>query len=163
MAQHGFPLLYNYIDDLIYTGLPSKINESFIFLKKLLGELGLDINPKKLVPPATSVTCLGILVDSVQKTISIPSEKLAEIAQLCADWGSKTYCSKRDLQSLLGSLLYVSRCVKYSRFFLNRMLQLLRDNVNARKILITADFKHDLAWFNSFLPHYNGVTYYDQS
>ena len=23
--------------------------------------------------------------------------------------------------------------------------------------------KHDLAWFNSFLPHYNGVTYYDQS
>ena len=39
MAQHGFPLLYNYIDDLIYTGLPSQINESFIFLKKLLGEL----------------------------------------------------------------------------------------------------------------------------
>ena len=163
MAQHGFPLLYNYIDDLIYTGLPSQINESFIFLKKLLGELGLEISNKKLVPSATSVTCLGILVDSVQKTISIPSEKLAEIVQLCADWGSKTYCSKKDLQSLLGSLLYVSRCVKHSRFFLNRMLQLLRDNVDTRKILITAEFKHDLAWFNSFLPHYNVVTYYDQS
>ena len=48
MAQHGFPLLYNYIDDLIYTGLPSKINKSFIFLKKLLGELGLDISNKKI-------------------------------------------------------------------------------------------------------------------
>ena len=163
MAQHSFPLLYNDIDDLIYTGLPSQINESFIFLKKLLGELGLEISNKTLVPPATSVTCLGILVDSLQKTISIPSEKSAEIVQLCADWGSKTYCSKKDLQSLLESLLYVSRCVKHSRFFLNRMLQLLRDNVDTRKILITAEFKHDLAWFNSFLPHYNGVTYYDQS
>ena len=39
MAQHGFPLLYNYIDDLIYTGLPSQINDSFTFFKKLLGEL----------------------------------------------------------------------------------------------------------------------------
>ena len=103
--------------------------------------MGLEISNKKLVPPATSVTCLGILVDSVQKTISIPSEKLAEIVQLCADWGSKTYCSKKDLQPLLGSLLYVSRCIKHSRFFLNRMLQLLRDNVDTRKILITAEFK----------------------
>ena len=117
MTQHGFPLLFNYIDDLIYTGLPSEIDASFQFLKNLLGELGLEISMKKLVPPSIAVTCLGILVDSVQKTISIPSEKLAEIVQLCGDWNSKTYCSKRDLQSLLGSLLYISKCVKHSRFF----------------------------------------------
>ena len=116
----------------------------------MLGELGLDISSKKLVPPATAVTCLGILMDHPRKTISIPSEKLAEIVQLCADWDSKTYCSKRDLQSLLGSLLYVSKCVKHSRFFLNRMLQLLRNNVDTRKILLTAEFKSDLAWFNCF-------------
>ena len=118
---------------------------------------------KKLVPPSTAVNCLGILVESVQKTISIPSDKLAEITQLCADWNSKTYCSKRDLQSLFGSLLYVSKCVKHSRFFLNRMLQLLRDNVETKKILITGHFRSDVAWFNYFLPHYNGVTYYDQT
>ena len=100
---------------------------------------------------------------SVHKTISIPSEKLAKIVQLCADWDSKTYCSKRDLQSLLGSLLCVSKCVKNVRFFLNRMLQLLRDNVDTRKIPITAEFKSDLAWLNSFLPHYNGATHYYQS
>ena len=38
MAQHGFPLLFNYIDDLIYTGLPSEIDASFQFLKNLLGD-----------------------------------------------------------------------------------------------------------------------------
>ena len=55
--------LFNYIDDLLYTGLSSEI------LLDLLQELGLDISHKKLVSPATSVICLGILVDSVNKTI----------------------------------------------------------------------------------------------
>ena len=117
MAEHGYPLLFNYIDDLIYTGLPSQMDASFNFLKNLLVELGLEISPKKLVPPSTSVTCLGILINSIQKTISIPPEKLAEINQLCIQWSTKIYYGKRDLQSLLGSLLYVSKCVKHSRFF----------------------------------------------
>ena len=162
MTEHGYPLLFNYIDDLIYTGLPSKMDACFNFLKDLLTDLGLEISPKKLVPPATSVTCLGILIDSVQKTVSIPQEKLAEITQLCKQWTTKTYCGKRDLQSLLGSLLYVSKCVKHSRFVLNRMLALLRQNYANTKILITPEFRMDLAWFNSFLTHYNGVTYYEQ-
>ena len=105
MAEHGYPSLFNYIDDLIYTGLPSQMDASFKFLKNLLAELGLDISPKKLVPPSTLVTCLGIRIDSINRTISIPPEKLAEIIELCAQWTSKTYCGKRDLQSLLGSLL----------------------------------------------------------
>ena len=117
MAEHGYPPLFNYIDDLIYTGLPSKMDACFNFLKDLLTDLGLEISPKKLVPSATSVTCLGILIDSIQKTVSIPQEKLAEITQLCKQWTTKTYCGKRDLQSLLGSLLYVSR-----------MLTLLKQN-----------------------------------
>ena len=84
----------------------------------------------KLVPPSTAVTCLGILVDSV----STPRDKLAEIIQLCGNWDTKTYCGKRDLQYLFESLLYVSKCVKDSRFFLNRMLKLLRDNVDKKNI-----------------------------
>ena len=139
MAQNGFPNLFNYIDDLIYTGLPSEIHSSFTFLKELLAELGLDISPKKLVPPSTSVVFLGILVDSINKTVSIPADKLQEITKLCLQWHTKTYCSKQDLQSLLGSLLYVTKCLKNSRYFLNRMFQMLRDNVHSRKILITHD------------------------
>ena len=76
IVQNRFPNLFNYIDDLIYTGLPSDIHSSFTFLKELLIELGLDISLKKLVPPSTSVACLDILVDSIAKTVSIPAEKL---------------------------------------------------------------------------------------
>ena len=38
-----FPNLYNYIDDLIYTGLPVDIYRSFDTLKALLQELGLEL------------------------------------------------------------------------------------------------------------------------
>ena len=163
MTSHGHTGLFNYIDDLIYTGLPSEIMNSYQFLLDLLQDLGLDISQKKLVPPATSVTCLGILVDSINRTISIPQEKLQEIITTCKSWFDKTYCSKTDLQSLLGLLLYITKCVKPARFFLNRMLQLLRDNYDVKKILLTKEFFLDLGWFDAFLTHYNGVTYYDHS
>ena len=117
MQQHGFPHLFNYIDDLIYTGLPSNIHNSFQFMLKLLQDLGLEISHKKLVAPHTSVTCLGIEIDTVARTLSIPHKKIEEIVQLCRLWNTKTYCSKRALQSLLGSLLYISKCVKPTRFF----------------------------------------------
>ena len=162
MSQHGFHNLHNYIDDLIYTGLPSEIHASYAFLKHLLAQLGLDISMKKLVPPSTVVTCLGIQIDTVKRTLSIPEGKLQEIINLCKNWVSKTYCSKKDLQSLLGSLLYITKCVAPARAFLNRMLLLLRQNTHVSKILLTQDFFHDLAWFNNFLQVYNGVTFYDQ-
>ena len=159
MASHGYKGLYNYIDDLIYIGLPSEIQDSYQFLLKLLQDLGLDISVSKLVSPSTSVICLDILVDTINKTISIPEQKLQEIKDTCRKWPSKTYCSKTELQSLLGLLLYITKCVKPARFFLNRMLQLLRDNHAVKKILLNAD----LTWFRIFLSQYNGVTYYHQT
>ena len=160
MADHGFPELYNDIDDLIYVGLPSKIGAAFKFLTSLLAELGLEVSSKKLVPP-TSVICLGILIDSQDRTISIPHKKLGEIVDLCTSWTSKTYCGKRDLQSLLGHLLYIAKCVRPAKIFLNRMLETLRDNVDNTKILLTEQFFRDLNWFNVFLKQYNGITFYD--
>ena len=88
----------------------------------------------------TSVICLGIQINTVARTISIPSGKVQEIVKLCASWSSKTYCSKRDLQSLLGSLLYISKCVPPSRCFLNRMLAPLQENIHVSKIPLTQSF-----------------------
>ena len=55
MNKNGHNALMNYIDDLIYCGLPSNIGHSYQFLLNLLQDLGLDISTKKLCPPATNV------------------------------------------------------------------------------------------------------------
>ena len=76
MQQHGFTHLYNYIDDLIYIGLPSEIHKAYSFLMAVLQDLALEISNKKIVSPATSVICLDIHIDTVSRNISIPKKKI---------------------------------------------------------------------------------------
>ena len=80
MKNFGHNALMNYIDDLIYIGLPSKIYNSNYQLLSLLEQLGLEISQSKLVPPSTSVVCLGIQVNTVARTLSIPDEKLRNLS-----------------------------------------------------------------------------------
>ena len=51
MTEHGFPDLFNYVDDIIYCGTASKIHPAFQFLVDLLNQLDLTLNSKKLYLP----------------------------------------------------------------------------------------------------------------
>ena len=152
MRQRGFHVI-DYIDDYVGFGVPSVARASFASLFDLMKQLGLTVSDKKLVPPSTQVVCLGVLINTEKGTVSIPSEKLRQINDMVKEWLTKETCTKRQLQSLLGLLLYVHKCVKPARAFLNRMLALLLD--------LTSDFRRDLMWFGKFLPLYNGVSLYD--
>ena len=147
----------NYIDDIIGHSVVSKAKESFDTLHKLLRELGFDISYKKMVSPATKVICLGVETDTENFTVSITREKIVEIIELCEIWRGKTQCSIKDLQSLLGKLLYITKSVKSSQFFLNRMLDLLRNAGKHDTICITDKFRRDLNWFENFAPKFNGT------
>ena len=160
MRQRQFDVI-NYIDDILGIDVPSKINASFDALCQLLDDLGFQISQKKLHPPTTQLNCLGIVVDTVEFTVSIPTEKLQDILDTCCSWRERTHCNKKQLQSLLGSLLYISKCVRTSRFFLNRLLDVLRAMEDKKQTLITVDAKRDINWFIKFLPTYNGVTFFD--
>ena len=94
MRKHGFPDLFNYVDDLIYCDTPSNIYPALNMLSDLQ-QLGLDVNPKKLVASTTSMVCLGILVNTETRTMSVPTEKLQSIIKMCTEWETKKICSKR--------------------------------------------------------------------
>ena len=162
MTCHGHPNISSYIDDFLYCDVPSKIGPAYQFLIQLLGQLGLDISQKKLNPPATEVICLGIMFNTIDRTISIPKDKLSRIIWLCEQWSTKSTCSRQQLQSLLGSLLYISKCVRPARFFLNRMLAVLRQDVRLTEFTLDVEFHRDLKWFSTFLTSFNGVTMYDR-
>ena len=90
------------------------------------------------------------MFDTVNRSISIPDNKLQEKCRTCSAWSNKTIVTKNELQSLLGLLLYITKCVRPARYFLNRMLQLLRDSHNDQNIYLTAEFFKDLKWFQVF-------------
>ena len=160
MHRQGFTVL-NYVDDFIGVETPCVARRSYDALLELLQKLGLEVSVNKLVGPATKVTCLGVDVDSVERMVSIPDAKLRQIVLSVKEWLQKHFCSKRQLQSLLGNLLYVHKCVKPGRYFLNRMLELLRNNYDASTITPTHEFKRDLRWFDKFLSRYNGRSFFD--
>ena len=134
MKSQGYDVI-NYIDDVIGFGTVTTAKPSFGTLTTLLQTLGLDISLKKLVQPATKVTCLGVEVDTEKFTVAIPDQKVAEI--------------------------YISKCIKSSRTFLIRMLDTLRRHFTTDKIMLDIEFHRDLNWFKKFLTKFNGTAFFE--
>ena len=158
MRLKGFTII-DYIDNYVGVSIPCVTHESYVALLALMAKLGLTVSEKKLVVPSMQAVCLGVLIDSQNGTISILPEKLKQVNVMVHQW--LTIVTKQKLKSLLGSLLYVHKCVKPAHIFLNCMLDLLRASHVTQKITLTPEFNRDLRWFATFLPHYNGVSLYD--
>ena len=152
---YDFQLMFPTIDDL--TQELVKIGKGAHVLLDIMTQQGLTVSDKKLVEPTTSAVCLGILIDTVQGTVAIPPEKLEVIRQMIKEWKGRKLCTKRQLQSFLGTLLYVHKCVKPARYFLNRMLTTLHNVSNPARVRLDQDFLKDLNWFDKFLPLYAHV------
>ena len=63
---------------------------------------------------------------------------------------------------MLGKLIYLHKGVVPARTFVNRILQLFRENFHKKKIYLTSEFFKDIAWFQTFLLHFNGTTRFDK-
>ena len=134
--------------------------ESFNALGDLLVDLGLAESTSKAHKPSTSMPYLGVNFDTVRMVMSIPGEKISEVREEIASWLRKTKGTKKGLQQLLGKLFWVSRCVRYSRVFMARLLNQLAsmhslpDN---KKMLLTEDCRLDIRWWSRYLRRFNGV------
>ena len=62
-----------YIDDFYGTESPSCSNQSFQRMNSLFTELGLLASPEKDVPPCHQMLCLGIWIDTLDMTLSVPA------------------------------------------------------------------------------------------
>ena len=72
-----------YIDDhLIFGQNKEKCQRAFDRLTALLQELGFTISQHRNVYPSTSAICLGILVNTEDFTMSVPSDKLKKIKEI---------------------------------------------------------------------------------
>ena len=109
--------------------------------------------------PSTTLTFLGIEIDSVRLQCRLPAEKLCRLQSLIAIWWGKDSCKKQDLQSLLGHLNHAAKVVKPGRSFLRRMIDLLSiDKQPDHYIHLNAAFRADLLWLATFVEDWNGIS-----
>ena len=116
-TEQGF-LADVYLDDFYSTEYPSLAALAFSQLSQLFHQLGLDSAPDKDSPPSTSMICLGILVDTVAFTLEVPATRLTDLQAKLRTWQAASFFTKKQLQSLLRKLSFVTACVKPGRIFM---------------------------------------------
>ena len=73
--------------------------------------LGVPIAPEKTEGPTKSLVFLGLQIDSVAQTVTIPLEKLMEIREKIKTVMQMKKVSLKQLQSLIGSLNFACRAI----------------------------------------------------
>jgi len=148
----------NYLDDFGGAEVWEKAEEAFDVLRNLLIACGLEESVAKACAPSTCMLFLGILLDTVRLTLSVTSERLTEILDLLKVWQNKTSATKKEVQSLVGKLNFVAKCVRPGRLFISRMLEFLRGYKDESSRVVSDEFLQDVKWWSKFVVQYNGVS-----
>lgn len=161
MAQAGhFSIAY--LDD--FAGCANSYQdatEAFRHFMAVSKSLGLQLAENKCVQPATQVEWLGYSINSIDMTVSIPEDKLAEVIHECEHWIVRRRASKQMIQSLIGKLVHVSNCIPQARKFITRIIATLRCVGEDGWTFTSEEFTKDIQWFLHFASASNGVLLYN--
>ena len=127
-------------------------------------QLGVPLAMHKTMNLTPCLTFLGIVINIVVNQLRLPEDKLARLRELLTTWGDRKAYTRRELESLTGTLNHACKAVLPGRSFLRRMLNLLKSPhaQNTRKrptqqIRLNRDFRSDLQWWRVFAERWNGT------
>ena len=166
LKTHAQRSVIHYVDDFLFVVEPGAEEAAHSMLAAavaLCEELGLPLAPEKSEGPVTDLTFLGIKLDTVAMTASLPADRLAELKQLIVGWKMKETATVKELQSLTGLLNFACFVVRPGRFFLRRIIDhtshidKLGHGKHVRFAIPPAVFE-DIEWWHRFLPDWNGIS-----
>ena len=147
------------LDDIIVVASNVDLaNKQFDRVRQLLAELGLSEAVDKAQHPSTCVRWLGINIDAAAMSLSIPYDKVQEALHAVRTYVRAKSINKKQLQSLIGCLVHVAKCVEPARIFISRLLEALRAFGDRHYVKVTDDMRANLQWFMEFLVPWNGLS-----
>jgi len=157
LQKRGFPNVRVYLDDFIIVDKSKKAcRQAMQVLLQLLRELGFHINWEKVEGPTQVITFLGIRIDTVKMTLSIPQGKLDQIQEVLTKFKRRHRASKKQLQSLVGKLSWVARVIPAGRIYLRALIEGIKVlKLAQHKVILTRVMKLDLDWWSQAMPLLN--------
>ena len=161
MRRQGYTVV-SYLDDfLIIDSNKEKCLEGHTFLLSTLENLGFTINWNKVEPPSQVMTFLGIEIDSIRGTLSLPQNKLQELRDELSTWQHKSKATKHELQKLIGRLNWGAKVIKGGRTFLRRLIDIMcKLKRKHHHIRLTRSAKADIHWWANFISQFNGTAFF---
>ena len=153
----------NYLDDF-FGGHPTFMGawlQCVVFVA-WLNLLGIPARVKKVHFPDVTQIILGFLYDMRKRRLSVPSAKIDEILNQILVILNQPKCSRRQLASVVGKLLWASQVIEHSRAFLNRLEHVKDLNISwdAQSIRLNRACRSDLLFFTRLLKSLrNGVSF----
>ena len=120
LHSRGVAWQLHYLDDFLFMGPPTdkSCTKALEVALDMCRELGVPAAAHKTEGPATQLRFLGIQVDTLTMTLSLPGDKLTHIMDLVVSWRGKKTASKREMQSLIGHLSHAAMVVLSGHTFL---------------------------------------------
>ena len=114
MRQHGVQPLLHYLDDFLTVGPPNSniCQQNLDTIKQVCDILGVPLALEKVEGPATSLSFLGIMLDTAAMEAKLPQEKLLRLQLLVTEWLDKSKATKRDILSLVGHLQHATKVIR---------------------------------------------------
>ena len=168
LHDRGVHSALHYLDDFLVMGPPGQNScaEALATTLALCEELGFPVAPEKTEGPATTLTFLGIEIDTEKLQLRLPQVKLSQLAATIAGWmrvadhpTARHSGKKRELLSLLGLLNHAAMEVRPGRAFMRNLI----DASSTVKDLdhwvhLNQAAQADLTWWHTFLQAWNGTS-----
>ena len=151
----------HYLDNFFFCGSYSA-SECAGILREAVSvceRLEFPIAPSKIEGPATSITFLGIEIDSVAEESRLPAEKLHRLRISLSEWSQRRTATKRGLQSLIGQLNHAASVFWPGRAFTRQLIETMKiPKKPLQCVRLNAHCKADIAWWSCFVASWNGVS-----
>ena len=158
--QRGVTFSLHYLDDFLTMGSASSTacQQNLITFQYICHELGIPLGIEKVEGPSTSLTFLGIVLDTSRMEIRLPSDKLQRIQNELSSWLRKKKATKKEILSLVGLLQHATKVVRCGRTFVSRMYwTAARVRELTFYVRLNKEFRSDLHWWYIFLEIWNGL------
>ena len=151
----------HYVDDFLFEVADGSNERAHLLsdFHALCATLGVPIANEKTKGPVKKIVFLGLLLDAAKQTVEVPRDKLEELKTKIRNMLSLKKVHLKALQSLIGSLNFVSRAVAPGRPFLRRIIASTIGLKQPHHVTrVTAAMKGDLYMWLEFLDKFNGVS-----
>lgn len=116
------------LDDFLFIGYPNSpgCHDALRAFHTLANDINLPIKSEKTVLPCTTLTFMGLEIDSIKFEIRLPEDKLLRLQEAIHVFKRKRTATLRELQSLIGLLNSACFAVPPGRTFLRRIIDLTK-------------------------------------
>jgi hypothetical protein len=150
----------HYLDDFwSVCGNESDASSNLNIMSSTIKESGMEIQESKTVGPTRIIEYLGIIIDTISWQVKISDERLCEIREDLFAWRHKSVCTKRQLLSLIGKLMFCASVVRDGRKFVGRLIDLSkRIKYLHHRVKLNRQARADINWWLHSMESHNGTS-----